>query len=94
MRVILWEGTMKPRVEQHAYLSAMKRTLFQFLTAVNHLILPKIYREGKLLGLPKWKMALLGYKRWVAFQLMDTGNPVDALTARKPDRFARVRGVR
>ena len=79
-------------VGQHAYLAAMKRMFFQFLTGLNHVVLPKIHREGRLLGLPKWKMAVLGYKRWVAFQLMDTGNPVDLMVANQPDRFTRVRG--
>jgi hypothetical protein len=55
----------------------MKHLWWQWLTRVNHRVLPMIYKQGKLVGLSPASMAILGYKRWVLFQLMKHENPAD-----------------
>jgi hypothetical protein len=55
----------------------MKHGIWVVLTHLNNALLPKIHKGGQLAGLSKFKLALLGYKRWVVFQRMAHENPAD-----------------
>lgn len=49
----------------------MKYHLFKFLSQVNKVVLPKLYKKPDLAKMNKAEMALAGWKRWVTFNYFE-----------------------
>lgn len=49
----------------------MQLILFKLLSQLNRLILPRFYRRKDLTQLKKWEQALVGWKMWVTYRLLD-----------------------
>ena len=52
----------------------MQRVLFQILSQLNRLLLPRFSRRPDLTQLKKWEQALVGWKMWVTYRYLDTKN--------------------
>ncbi|MGB1944757.1 MAG: hypothetical protein ACPHM0_03635, partial [Flavobacteriales bacterium] len=53
---------------------AMQRVLFQILSQLNRLLLPRFSRRPDLTQLKKWEQALVGWKMWVTYRYLDAKN--------------------
>lgn len=49
----------------------MKLTWYRFLSRLNRLLLPKIYRKEDLTRLNGVEKAIVGWKMWVTYRLLD-----------------------
>ena len=62
---------------------AMKLRWFRFLSAVNRLLLPKIYRKKDLTQLSNFDKAVVGWKLWVTYRFLDAQTAQAVKTADK-----------
>ena len=49
----------------------MKHLFFKTLSALNKVLLPKIYKNEDFARLSKIEWLIFGWKRWVTFQYLD-----------------------
>lgn len=49
----------------------MKLTWFRFLSTMNKALLPKMYRKPNLERLSSMDKAIIGWKMWVTYRLLD-----------------------
>ncbi len=54
----------------------MKTPLFfwQALSLMNRLMLPRMSKKTNLARLKKWEQAIVGWRMWVTYRLLDTQN--------------------
>ena len=54
----------------------MKTPLFfwQALSLINRLMLPRMSKKANLAGLKKWEQAIVGWRMWVTYRLLDAQN--------------------
>lgn len=52
----------------------MNLILFKLLSRLNRLLLPRFSRRDDLTQLKKWEQALVGWKMWVTYRLLDAQN--------------------
>ena len=50
---------------------SMKLTWFRFLSRLNKLLLPKIHMRPDLTRLSSFEKAVVGWKLWVTYRLLD-----------------------
>ncbi|MDA0303920.1 MAG: SsrA-binding protein [Bacteroidetes bacterium] len=57
----------------------MKSPLFfwQALSFFNRLLLPRMSQRATLIGLKKWEQAIVGWRMWVTYRLLDAQNNLE-----------------
>jgi hypothetical protein len=47
---------------------------WQVLSGLNRLLLPRMSKRASLIGLKKWEQAIVGWRMWVTYRLLDAKN--------------------
>ena len=64
----------------------MRLIWFRFLSAFNRLLLPKVYRRPDLTQLSSLDKAIVGWKLWVTYRLLDAQSAQAVAAADKKAR--------